>query len=122
MARTGETSIKILNAGVVLPGSFNTIDLNGSLSGSDEGGGILNLTGSGGGTGTNIATELVTPVQSGSNITLDLTTLSHTFVAIEVVFRTGQATTPLADWSRTGNTITVLNADASEKFMVQYTY
>lgn len=122
MARTGETSIKILNAGVALPGSFNAIDLNGSLTGSDEGGGVVDINGSGGSGGTNIDTQLVTAVQSSSNITLDLTTLPHVFVAIEVVFRNGQAITPTTSWSRTGNTITVFNADPSEKFMVQYTY
>lgn len=121
MARTGETNVKIYNAGVLV-GSFNSIDLNGTLSGSDESNGIVNITGSGGGPGTNIATELVTPVQSGSDITLDLTTLSHTFVAIEVVFRNGQNITPVTSWSRTGNTIMVFNADASEIFQVQYTY
>lgn len=121
MARTGETSIRIYNAGVLV-GSFNSIDLNGTLTGSDEGNGVINITGSGGGTGTNIATELVTPTQSGSDITLDLTTLSHTFVAIEVVFRNGQNITPGSSWSRSGNVITVFNADASEIFQVQYTY
>lgn len=121
MARTGEPSIKILNGGTLL-GYFNAIDLNGTLTGTDEGGGVLDLTGSGGGTGTNIATQVVTPTQSAANITLDLTTLSHTFVAIEVVFRNGQNITPVSSWSRTGNTITVFNADASETFQVQYTY
>lgn len=121
MARTGETNIRILNAGVALPGSFNAIDLNGTVSGSDEGGGILNLTGTGG-VGSSIATEVVTAVQSGGNITLNLTTLLHTFVAIEVVFRNGQGITPVTSWSRSGNTITVFNADASEVFMIQYTY
>lgn len=122
MARTGETSIKIFNAGVALPGAFNAIDLNGTLVGTDEGNGVVDINGSGGGAGTNVATQVVTAVQSGSNITLDLTTLSNVFVAIEVVFRNGQAITPTTSWSRTGNTITVLNADASEVFMVQYTY
>lgn len=121
MARTGETSIKIYNGGTLL-GSFNAIDLNGTLTGSDEGNGVVDITGSGGGTGTNIATEVVSPTQSSSNITLDLTTLSHTFVAIEVVFRNGQNITPVSSWSRSGNTITVFNADASEVFQVQYTY
>lgn len=122
MARTGETSIKIYNNGVLLSGSFNSIDLKGTLSGADEGNGIVGITGSGGGAGTNIATEVLAPTQSGSDITLDLTALSHTFVAIEVVFRNGQNITPIASWSRTGNTITVFNADATEIFQVQYTY
>lgn len=121
MARTGNTNVKIFNAGVLL-GSFNAIDLNGTLSGSDEGNGVVDISGSGGGTGTNIATEILTPTQSSANITLNLAALTHTFVAIEVVFRNGQNITPVSSWSRSGNTITVFNADASEIFQVQYTY
>lgn len=102
-------------------GGYVVIDLLGSLSAVDNGNGIAALTGTGGGSGTNIDTQVVTAVQSGSDITLDLTTLPHTFIAIEVVFRNGQAIAPSL-WSRVGNTITVLDADASEVFMVQYTY
>lgn len=123
MARTAQTNLKIRNNGVALTtGAFTTIDLTGSLSATDEGGGIANVTGTGGGSGTNIATEAVSGVTSGANITLDLTTLSHVFVAIEVVFRNGQATTPVTDWSRSGNTITVFSATSGEVYQVQYTY
>lgn len=123
MARTAQTNLKIRNNGVALTaGVFTTIDLTGSVSASDAGGGVATVNGSGGGVGANVATEIVTAVTSGANITLDLTTLTHTFVAIEVVFRNGQATTPVADWSRSGNTITVTGAYSSEVFQVQYTY
>lgn len=121
MARTAKTQIKIRNNGTPLGTSFDTIDLVSGITASDEGSGIVGFTGSGG-SGSNIATERVTPVASGSNITLDLTTLSHVFVAIEVVFRNGPATTPTQDWTRSGNTITVFNADNTEIFQVQYTY
>lgn len=123
MARTGVTNIKFRNNGTPLGnGGFNTIDLTGTLSATDEGNGIVNVAGTGGGTGTNIATDIVTGVQSGSNVTLDLTTLSHTFVAIEVVFASGQALTPATDWTRSGNTITVIGANSAQVFQVQYTY
>lgn len=121
MARTGESSITINNNGVTL-GAFSIFNLISGISAVDSGNGIAGITASGGGGGTNIATERVTPVTSGSNVTLDLTTLSHVFVAIEVVFRNGPATTPTQDWTRSGNTITVFNADNTEIFQVQYTY
>lgn len=121
MARTAQTNIKIRNNGVPLTvGAFSILDLITGISATDAGGSVAAVSAAGG--GSNIATEVVTAVQSGGNITLDLTTLAHTFVAIEVVFRNGQGITPVTSWSRSGNTITVLNADASEVFMVQYTY
>lgn len=122
MARTSEPNIRFKNNGVFIAGSFSIVDLLGTLTGADSGGGVIGITGSGGGTGTNVATEVLTPTTSGSNITLDLTALAHTFVAIEVVFRNGQNITPISSWSRTGNTITVFNADNTEAFQVQYTY
>lgn len=123
MARTSQTNLKIRNAGVVLTaGAFTTIDLQSPLSATDSGGGIAAVSDSGGSGGTNIATEVLAASASGSNITLDLTGLAHVFVAIEVVFRNGQNITPITDWSRSSNTITVLNADPSEIFQVQYTY
>lgn len=114
MARTAQLSIKIRNNGTPLGTvGFSTIDLTGSLSGSDEGNGVVNVVGSGGGAGSNVATEAIAATQSGANITLDLTTLAHTFVAVEVVWRNGQALTPISSWSIVGSVVTVLNADAS---------
>lgn len=122
MARTAKTNINLRNNSTPLGSSgFDTINLLGSLSASDAGGGVADLTGSGS-SGSNIATERVTPVASGSNITLDLTTLLHTFVAIEVVFKNGPAAIPVNDWTRSGNTITVVNSDPTDIFLVQYTY
>lgn len=123
MARTSQLSLKIKNGGVALgTGGFNTIDLLGTIVGADEGNGSVSFTASGGGTGANIATEPLTPTTSGSNITLDLTGLSHTFIAIEVVFRNGQALTPTTEWTRSSNIITVTGATNSDLFQVQYTY
>lgn len=123
MARTSEPNIKIRNNGTPLgTGAFNTIDLTGTLSATDEGNGIVNITGTGGGAGTNVATEVVAGVTSGSNVTLDLTTLSHTFITIELVTASGQVLTPTTDWTRSGNTITVLGASSAQAYQVQYTY
>lgn len=123
MARTGEASIIIRNNGTqVGVMGFTIIDLTGNLTGSDEGGGVVGINGSGGGTGTNVDTKVIIGTQSGANVTLNLTTLPHTVVAVEVVFRNGQAITPVASWSLSGTTVTIFNADASEIFMVQYTY
>lgn len=122
MARTAQTNIKLQNNGVAIgSGGFSILNFISGISGVDSGNGIAGLTGTAA-SGSNVATETISAVQSGSNITLDLTTLSHAFVAIEVVFRNGQAITPTTSWSRSTNTITVFNADASEIFLVQYTY
>lgn len=123
MARTAQLSLKIKNGGVALgTGGFNTIDLIGSIVGADEGNGSVSFTATGGGTGSNIDTQILTPTTSGSNITLDLTALPHSFIAIEVVFRNGQGLTPTTEWTRSGNTITVTNATTADVFQVQYTY
>ena len=115
--------LKIKNTGTLLGGgAFTTLDFQSPLSGSDSGNGVAAVNDSGGGSGQNIATEVVAAVTSGSNITLDLTTLSHTFVAVEVVFRNGQGTTPVTDWSLTGSTVTVTGASSAEIFMIQYSY
>lgn len=119
--RTAKTTIGIRNNGVLVPGDFDTIDLLGTLTGANQGGGVVGITGSGG-SSANIDTRVVAATQSGANITLDLTTLPHTFTGIEFVTRNGPVTTPVLDWSLSGNTITVFNADASEIFQVQYTY
>lgn len=120
--RTAKTNIKIRNNGTPLGTVFDTLDLVSGISATDSGSGVAAVTAAGGAAGSNVATEVLTPTTSGANITLDLTALAHTFVAIEVVFRNGQATTPVSDWSRSGNTITVTGADNTEKFQVQYTY
>lgn len=124
MARTAQVSILIRNNGTPLGVmGFTTIDLTGTLSGIDEGNGVVGINGSGGGSGSNVDTKVVTAVQSGSDVTIDLTQLPHTFVAIEVVFQNGQAKTPIAYWSLAGSTITVFNASAADdSFMIQYTY
>lgn len=75
--------------------------------------------------GANVATEQLTPTQAGSSVTLNLTGLTHTFIAILGVYKNGQLLIPsdaTFGWSRIGNTITVLNAFDTDSFQVQYTY
>ena len=123
MSRTGVALVKIRNNGTPLGViGFSTIDLTGILSAIDAGDSVATMTGTGGGTGTNVATEVVTAVQSGTDITLNLAALAHTFVAVEVIFRNGQALTPIYSWSLVGSTVTVVNADAGDIYLVQYTY
>lgn len=81
------------------------------------------------GGGASIATEKLTPTTSGSDITLDLTTLAHTSTGVLLVTRSGQvimpngsAALPGSSWSQSGTTITVYNADNTDIYLVQYTY
>lgn len=81
------------------------------------------------GGGSSIATEKLTPTANGSDITLDLTTLAHTFTNIlfvtrngEILMPSGNANLPGSSWSRVTNTVTVYNADDTDIYLVQYTY
>lgn len=79
--------------------------------------------------GANVATQLLPATQVSTNITLDLTGLTHTFSGILFVTRNGQvlmpngsAGLPGSSWTISGNTITVYNASDSDVYLVQYTY
>lgn len=77
------------------------------------------------GGGANVTVEELAPTTSGSNITLNLAQLTHTFTAVLGVWKNGQLLTKsdaTFGWSRSGNTITVLNATTDDQFQVQYTY
>lgn len=80
----------------------------------------------GGGSGSNIATEKLTGTQSGTSVTLNLLSLSHTYTSVEWVSRQGQILTPTtgvpSGWTQSGDIVTVTNADASEDFLVNYKY
>lgn len=75
--------------------------------------------------GANVATEAVTAVQSGSNVTIDLTQLSQTYTSVLLVTRNGMVLT-LGDtnlgYTQAGDILTIYNADESEPFLIQYTY
>lgn len=82
-------------------------------------------TPSGSGGGVNVATEKVTATQSGNNVTINLLSLAHTLIGLLFVTRQGQIKTPLDTtygYTVSGNTVTVYNADASEDFLISYTY
>lgn len=78
------------------------------------------------GGGANIKSEKITGVQVGQTVTLDLTTLAEDATGVLSVFRQGQLLDP-ANWSvNAGPTLLTISAaeqaDASEVFVVQYTY
>lgn len=86
--------------------------------------GMHTITVAGGG-GANIESEKVTGVQAGAEVTLDLDTLSEAFTKVIQVTRQGQVLTPGTHWSVAGSLLTikeVVQADASEDFVIQYTY
>lgn len=88
--------------------------------------GTWTIASTGGGT---IATEVVTAVTSGSNVTIDLTQLSSTSTGVKFVSRNGQvlmpngsAGLPGSSWSQSGSVVTVYNADSSDIYLIQYSH
>lgn len=72
-----------------------------------------------------LSTEKLVPTASGDNATLDLTGLAHTFTAIQWIAKNGQvldASDATFGWSRSSNTVTVLNAADTDIFLVSYSY
>lgn len=125
MARTAKTTIKVKNSGVLLGSSFDTFDFLSNVSAVDSGGGVAGVSATGGAVGVNTATEKLNPTTSGNNITLDLTGLAHVFTAIQGVWKNGSlldSADATFGWSRSTNTITVLNASNTDVFYVQYNY
>lgn len=132
VGRAGGARVRYLLGGVPIGEDIQTIDLGSGLTAAKSAPGYLLITATGGqGGGANIATEQLTPTQVGNDITLDLTGLTHAFATIQLVFKNGNATVPgvaagadgSSAWSRSGNTVTVYNADAGgDSFLVAYTY
>lgn len=73
------------------------------------------------GPGNSLETDTLVGVQAGSDVTLNLTLLTHPFQSVIVIFKNGQALNQ-SGWSVSGNTATVFNSDASDVFMVEYIY
>lgn len=79
------------------------------------------ISASGGG-GTNIANEQVTAVQSGSDVTIDLTQLSHPYLSVILVLLNQIPQTLDNTYFKTGDIVTIPNADAGGIFAIVYTY
>lgn len=89
--------------------------------------GTVQINASGGGSGTNVVTQYaLTAVQSGSDVTIDLTQLTHwaSFVNLVALYRNNQVQTQgtAYDFTITGSTITVFNASAGDIFNTTYAY
>jgi hypothetical protein len=75
----------------------------------------------GGSGGSSIAQQNVTAVQSGDNVTIDLTQLSNTYTSVLFVTQNGV----MADqnrWSIVGDTLTLIDAYIEDTYQIQYTY
>lgn len=108
-----------------LHGGGDTVKAGTNVTLTKNSDGTTTISASGSGGGANVSTEKLTPTTSGSNITLNLTGLTHTFTAILGVYKNGQLLDPndtSFGWSRSSNTITVLNATTDDVFLIQYTY
>lgn len=87
--------------------------------------GTVEINASGGGSGTNVTTQYqLTAVQSGSNITIALSQLTHfaTFSDLIAIYRNNVMQTEGIDFTVAGNVVTVNGADASEIFNITYAY
>lgn len=80
-------------------------------------------------TGSSISTEQVTPVASGSDVTIALSQLANTSTGVKFVSRNGQVlmpngsgSLPGSSWSQSGSTVTVYNADESDIYLIQYSH
>lgn len=129
IGRSGGQHIVFRNNGGVEMQDIQTIDFGSGLTIARSAPGYLLVTAAGG-SGANIATDDVAATTSGANVTIDLTTLSHSFVAIQLVFRNGQALPPVASapadgssgYKIVGTTLTVYNATNTDDYLVSYTY
>lgn len=87
--------------------------------------GTVQINASGGGSGTNVTTQYsLTAVLSGSDVTIDLTQLTHfaTYAGLVQVQRNNIPQTEMINFTQTGTQVTIFNADASEIFNLVYQY
>ncbi len=109
-------------------GGGMTIDAGSNVTLTRNSNGRWTIAATSGG-GSNLATEKLTPTQVGSDITLDLTALAHTSTGVLFVTRNGQVLLPNgsaalegSSWSQSSSTVTVYNADDTDKYLVQYMF
>lgn len=114
----GTNGIMVYN-GTTKLGIVKYVNFTGSGVTSSLVNGLLTLTFSA--SSTNIAMQQVTAVASGSNITIDLTQLSHTFKSIVMVTNQGQVLDTVR-WSVLSTVMTVTNVFDSDSYQIQYTY
>lgn len=79
----------------------------------------------GSGSGTTVVTQYsVAVIQSGNDVTIDLTQLTHwaTFSGLSLVIRNNLPQTQTLNFTLVGSVVTVFNADAGEIFNIQYAY
>lgn len=99
---------------------------NNIVFGVDANGNIV-INALGGTSGVNVTTQYaLTAVQSGADVTIDLTQLTNwaTFANVVVAYRNNVPQTEGAAYNFTvaGSTLTIFNADAAEVFNMTYAY
>lgn len=122
--------LTVKDEGTVISEHVKSIDFRGAnISITDLGDGNLVAT-IVGGAGANIETVVVTAVQSGDDVTIDLTQLPHTFVSLQWASKNGQILKPgamdpsgVSSWTLAGNILTIYWADAAgDSFQTSTTY
>ncbi len=108
-------------------GSGTTVSAGLNVTLVPQADGTVQINAAGGGSGTDIETQYaVTAVQAGADVTIDLTQLIHyaTFVRLVQLTRNNMPQTEGASYNFTitGSTVTVFNADASDIYNIVYAY
>lgn len=125
-----QTSIRrqVGKSGSRAHGGGMSIDAGSNITLTRNSNGRWTITATSGG-GSAIATEQVTAVNSGTDVTIDLTQLAHASTGVLFVTRSGQvllpngnANLPGSSWSQSGSTVTVYNADQADGYLIQYSH
>jgi hypothetical protein len=106
-------------------GAGTTVSAGSNITLVPKADGTVEINASGGGSGTNVATQYqLTAVQSGSNVTIDLSQLTNfaTLSDLIAVYRNNIMQTETLNFTVAGSVVTVLDADAGEVFNITYAY
>jgi len=116
---------KIYGKDTMVRGGGMTMSAGSNITLVPKADGTVEINASGGGSGTNVTTQYsLTAVQSGSDVTIDLTQLTNyaTFTDLILVMRNNTPQTETINFTFVDPIITVFNADAGEIYNVQYAY
>lgn len=104
-------------------GGLSSVSTDSTLTGDGTPSSPLHVVGGTG--GASIASQGVVATQAGLDVEVDLTQLPNTATGVITLFRNGLALYPNdtnLGYTQAGDILTIYNADASEQFLLVYTY